>query len=312
MDKGIKLDQNEQRIFEAFSRIKVDITSLQGVNMNRRSVKKPLRLIITAASVMILIVVSGTAYASGGGLEMFLSRFNPDFGAFAIAPLEPAYAVDQGIRIEVVGAQQIGGVVLLYVSMQDISGDGRITSYHLPDFELIIDGQMRSGGRSKRLSFDKSTNTSYFEIMINGELGMTRADSLELVVSGIMDLEHSGQMQWLAHGHWQMMVNTSDIGIEPIVWTDIQAGDIYIEYMSLTPFGLQAAGGGWASDWPMLDAVQIEMSSRWRNVRPNGAGGGFSPDGEFEAFWNVASPIDLEAVEAVVFRGVRIPVDGRQ
>ena len=308
-----RLDRDEQRIFNAFSRIEVDVNSLAKVeqSMECKKIKRPMGFSMAAVVIAILIAVSGTAYATSGRLGDFLSRFNPNFGEFAIAPLEAAYTIDEGIRIEVVGAQQIGNVVLVYVSMQDISGENRLTRHHMPDMEIYVDGRMMSGGSTRRLSFDSSTNSSYFEMIIFGEAGMPRMYALELVANSILCLRHSGQLQRLTEGYWRVIASTSDMGIEPITWMSVWAGDIYIEYMSLTPFGLQLSGRGEVDPASVWHETEVELRNRRRNIRFTGGGGGFAPD-EFNAFWHVSSPIDLDAVEAVIFNGERILINPQQ
>ena len=307
MSSNTKLNKEEQQIHDAFSQIKVDVDSLERKleNMSHRNIRRPVRFSIVAAAILLFIAISGTVYATSGGLEQFLSRFNPNFGTFAIAPLEPAYAIDQDIRIEVVGAQQIGHVVLVYVSMQDMSGENRLTRHNRPDIEIYIHGHIMNGPSSTRsLNFDRSTNTAYFEMIIVGEVGMPRADTLELAANSILCTQHSGQMQRLAEGNWRMTVNTSDAGIEPIVWTDISAGDIHIEYMSLGPFGLQIVGSG---QFGWENSIELELYNRRRNIRFDGSGGWRSDEG-FGFFSFTNSPIDIDAVSALIIDGERVSI----
>ena len=48
--------------------------------------------------------------------------FDPVFGELASTMQSPAYADEQEIRVEVLGARYVGNVLLLYVSMRDLSG----------------------------------------------------------------------------------------------------------------------------------------------------------------------------------------------
>ena len=273
------------------------------------SMKKVFSLV---AAAVFLLATATTIFAATGGLETFLSRFNPNFGEFAIAPLEPAYAESQGIRIEAVGAQQIGHVVLVYMIMQDISGENRLTRYMSADLEIFIDGEFMNGpSRRRPLNFDRATNTRYFEMIMVGEVGMPKAENIELRVGRIICMEHSGPIRTVIEGDWSMIVNTSDLGIRPITWTDIPAGSFYYKYISLSPFGLQMVGShsydtSDLRNFPIFQ-VEIELENRRRNLRMVGGGGGFGAD-TFSNFQFADTPIDLDMVVAVIINGVRIPV----
>jgi len=276
----------------------------------RISMKK---IAVMAVAAALFLLTSSVIFATGGGLEHFLARFNTSFGEFAIAPIYPAYAESQGIRIEAVGAQQIGNVVLVYIAMQDITGENRLTRHMLPDLEIYVDGQIMNGPRtSRRLEFNNATNTSYFETQIVGEAGMPRADTIELITKSIMCTEHEGQIRTPFRGEWSMTVNTSDLGIQPIVWTNVSVGNIHIEYMSLSPLGVQITGyHTYGTDFPRgmnspFHDVRIELSNRLFNTRLPGGGGGIGQD-SFSIFKFSESPIDMDAVTAIIFNVERIP-----
>ena len=276
---------------------------------SRRKMSMRKVVAIIAAAVLVLATSTGI-FAASGGLEHFLARFNPNFGEFAIAPLYPAYAEDQGIRIEVVGAQHIGPVVLVYVTMQDISGENRLTRFMIPAIDIYVDGQIINGpSTSSPLNFDKSTNTVYFEMRILYETGMPRADALDLIINEIWCLEHGGRIQTPFIGEWQITVNTSDLDIQPITWTDVEAGNLKIEQISVSPFGVYVFGihtygtRPRGSD-PILSEVSIEFNNRWFNTRlANGGLVGY--DNRFSVFFFANTPIDIDAVSAVIVRGER-------
>ena len=250
-----------------------------------------------------------TIFAATEGLEAFLYRFNPNFGEFAIPPLEPAYAVSQGIRIEAVGAQQIGNVVLVYMTVQDISGENRLTRYMSADLEIFVDGEFINGPSTGRpLSFDSATNTRYFEIIMVGKAGMPKAENIELRVEQIICQEHPGPIRTVIEGDWSMIVNTSDLGFRPITWTNIPAGRFHYEYISLSPFGLQMVGSHSHDmrNFPFFE-VEIVLENRRRNLRLLGGGGGIGAD-TFSNFQFTDTPIDLDMVVAVIINGVRIQV----
>jgi len=309
------LDKGEQRIHDAFSRINVDTDKLKRRmdTMEQSKARGRIRLSVALAAALIVVMISATALAAGGGLEQFVSRFNPAFGDLAIPPVQLAYAEDQGIRIEVIGAQQIDNVVLAYVTMQDITGENRLSRYTWPDLEVTMEGEAISGPASyRRLHFDRANNTVYFEVIVVGNVGMPRADMLEIGARSISytgpGTAATGQIQTIAEGQWLAQVSTSDAGNRVLVWQDVPAGDFHIEHMSLSALGVQVMGnhawdislGGMAS-WP---EVEIEVENRRRNIRPSGSGGGIDVD-SFEAFFFVDTPLDVEAVTAVIVNGVR-------
>jgi len=267
------------------------------------------KLAVIAAAAVLLLATSTAIFAATGGLEQFLSRFNPNFGEFAIAPLQPAFAESEGIRIEAIGAQQIDHVVLVYVAMTDLSEENRLSRHMSPDLEIHIDGEAINGpSSSRRLDFDASTNTAYFEMRIVGDAGMPKADTIELIANRVQDFEHSGQIRTAVEGDWRMIVNSSNLGIKPIVWSDIPAGNLHIEHMSLSPFGVQINGSHSyeVNLFPVFD-VRIEFENRWLNTRLPGGGGGIGHN-HFSHFQFSDTPIDLEAVTAIIINGERIIV----
>ncbi|MCL2565209.1 MAG: hypothetical protein FWE24_05285 [Defluviitaleaceae bacterium] len=271
--------------------------------------KTSMRKLTIIAAAILLLVTSTAVFATTGGLEQFLARFNPNFGEFAIAPLYPAYAIDQGIRIEVVGAQQIDNVLLVYTIMQDVSGENRITRHMSPDFEFYVDGERMStgGGSGRPLHFDRTTNTSYTERILLGRDDMPKADTIELVINHINCFERSGPVHRAFEGEWVIEVNTSDLGIQPIVWIDVSVGNLYIEHMSLSPFGVQFLGThtyGDISSFPHI-TVEIEFENRRRNYRFSSQGMGIGYD-HFSLFSFADSPIDIDEVVAIIINGERI------
>jgi len=284
------------------------MNTMESPTKRRRPSMRKLAAMIAAA---VLILVTSTAiFATSGGLEQFLTRFNPNFGEFAIAPINPAYAIDQGIRIEVVGAQQIDNVLLLYTIMQDISGENRITRHMWPDIEFYVDGEIMStgGGSGSWGHFDRATNTRYSERLLLGRDDMPKADTIELVINHIICTEHSGPMIRAFEGEWIITVNASDLGIQPIVWTDVPIGNMYIEQMSLSPFGLQITGshsyGAWGFRSHLLD-ISVEFENRWLNTRFSGMSGGIG-ENDFTLFSFANAPIDIDKVSAIIINGERI------
>ena len=312
------LDREEQRIQSAFSEIKVDTERLERnlANMSRpKRIKRRLSLIVTA--VLIFVMVSVTAYASVGGLEGFIARFDPEFGAFALPPLEPAYTEYDGIRMEVVGARVFENTVLVYYTMEDVTGENRITRYMRPGFEVFSgEEQLSDGGMSgRRIHFDVDNNRGYFETSIRVRANAVWEDNntIGLRARYIKSFEHSGQLQSPFSGEWNIDIVIDDSEKDrTIIWTDIDMGDFYIEYMALGVMGLRVMGsheGQFFDDSSALSLISssIELDNRLFNQRFISSGAGIGPDC-FDIFFSPRSPIDMDAVIGVVFEGNHIPL----
>ncbi|MCL2216237.1 MAG: hypothetical protein FWB91_04360 [Defluviitaleaceae bacterium] len=157
----MKLDQSEQRISHAFSQITVDTTNLEaGVKNRLHSGPKSaprLRFKIAAALAALLVLAAGSVYAavSLGAFDRFIADHNPFF-AEILEPVE-IYATDQGIRVEVIGAGQFGNSAIVYLSVQDVSGQNRLTERTWMWLNMSM--SMNSSG----IYFNRETNTAYFE-----------------------------------------------------------------------------------------------------------------------------------------------------
>jgi len=312
-----KFDKEEQLIYDAFSSIDVDTNKLKKrINkMEQRKTRISTKFSVAVAAFLIFIALSATAYATTGGLDQFITRFNPAFGDLAIPLEEPSYAENEGIRMGIYGAQQFGNAVLVYLTMQDITGENRLSVHTTPDLEIYGDGQSLSNGAqsSQRLYFNQSTNTLYFEVRVIGDAGIPQLDTLEIVAVGIMcsdpARQRGGQIYTLAAGEWRMEVSTSDTDDQVMSWADIIIEGAHIDYMSLNPLGVQLNGN---HTWDISERrsvldVEIEVENRRRNIRLFG-GGGIGPDC-FDFFFHTESPIDIDTVTTVVVNGVRIAVE---
>ncbi|MFC4601063.1 hypothetical protein [Cohnella hongkongensis] len=197
-----KFDTDEQHIHEMLSKITVDSSKLADRVKSRlhedrggmpsRHRKRWTRSTIAAIAMSFVLVASATA-ASLGNLDWFIERFNPDFGKI----VEPVgvYSEDKGIRMEVIGAQKYENKAIIYLSLQDRTGQNRLTEQ--TDFRDGFHVKMRSqtkegakGGdevlsaslswKQKMLYFNKDTNTIYYEFNITADPDTPLADPLEL------------------------------------------------------------------------------------------------------------------------------------
>jgi len=267
-------DKTEQRIHDAFSQIDVDVETFKSkLDFSATAkTKKSIRIPTIAAAVLIFAIISACAYAAMVGLDFFRAEFNPPFIDFATAPLEPAYAEDQGIRMEIVGAERIGDIVLLYLTMQDVSGENRFSIdpwgfWPSPDLEIHMNSQeVSTGGNIPHgLYFNEDTQTIYYEMRLTVDFDMPITDTLEIVNTHIHIALRNGPAEYIV-GEWQMEVSIANVNHPTISWMDVQAGDIHIEHMILSPFGIHLSGThglvdwfdtlDWLEDWVDLDSFE--------------------------------------------------------
>ena len=128
----INFDKQEQRIHEAFSQISVNTEEFKGKMrvIQPTKIKHPIKFPKIAVATLILMVMSATAYAAMGGFDFIRSSFDSPFIDYAVEQLEPVYAEDQGIQLEVLAAEQIDDTILLYLTIQDVSGEHLFEPFH--------------------------------------------------------------------------------------------------------------------------------------------------------------------------------------
>ena len=176
-----KLDNEELEIHTALSQIRVDTKGLAlGVKQQLHQGRQPQKfrgkkMASIAAAILAVVVLSTTAFAlTMGGFDWFVERINPPF-ADIVEPIMQ-YTEDQGIRMTVLGAQNFDNTAIVYVAIQDISGENRLTA----DIALWSDittmrqteGTEDSEGPgfswgsmgNNLLYFDETSNTAYFEL----------------------------------------------------------------------------------------------------------------------------------------------------
>jgi hypothetical protein len=194
-------DKNEKTIHDAFSQITVDASKIEGKVKSRLHAETacaamPRRVLwkntAVAAIVLSAMLVVTVAAAALGGFDWFIQKFNPSFGE-VVEPVE-VYCEDQGIRMEVIGAQKYGNMAIVYMSLQDISGQNRLTeqtdfqdgfsvAMALPDKSKgQTDEEITSGFSWKQdlLFFDEESNTLYYEFNITADADSPLSDPLEL------------------------------------------------------------------------------------------------------------------------------------
>lgn len=197
-----KFDMDEQHIHEMFSKIKVDSSKLaeqvksrlheDSAGMPARHRNRWTRSTIAAIAMSFVLVASATA-ASLGNFDWFIERFNPDFGKI-VEPIG-VYSEDKGIRMEVIGAQKYENRAIIYLSLQDRTGQNRLTEQtdFIDGFNVKMHSQTKEGAKGgdevlsagmswkqKMLYFNKDSNTIYYEFNITADPDTPLADPLEL------------------------------------------------------------------------------------------------------------------------------------
>jgi len=161
------LDKDERRINHAFSQIRVDADALNrkvrdNMDKNRIVTHAPQKRIgfFVAATLILAIMLAGTAYAavSMGVFERFFSQHETPF-AEIVDPVEE-YVVEDGIRVTLIAAQKFDSQAIVYLSLQDESGQNRITT------DTTLSANWMEFGSLEMIYFNAATNTAYFEFAL--------------------------------------------------------------------------------------------------------------------------------------------------
>ena len=275
-----------------------------------RVLKKQTLAIIVA----VLVFISVGAYAMvREGLDFFRDELDASFIDLVTAPLEPVYVEDLGIRFEIVGVERISDVVLLYMTVQDLNGEGRVSGEIFPDIEIFANNQEVStgAGEYRPLYFDEDTNTVYFEIKVYVDLNIPIADTFEVAIRCLRGIPQDGNMPPCMLGNWKMEVTPTNTDHPALVLEgiDLPEQGVYIDHMVLVPFGVHVVGthsfrigNAWVSD--LIDVV-IEVNNEPIEMAGGGCGLGLD---DFDCFLMVDEPLDIEEVTAVIFNDYRIEV----
>lgn len=197
-----KFDMGEQNIYDMLSKITVDsskLTEQVKSRLHEESTYIPAKqhrrwawptVAVIVMSLMLVVSVTAAAIVN---FDWFIERFNPSFGKI-IEPVE-AHSEDKGIRMEVIGAQKYNNRAIIYLSLQDITGQNRLTEQtdFKDGFGVKVHSRTKEGARGedealvasmswkqKMLYFDKDTNTIYYEFNITADPDSPLADPLAL------------------------------------------------------------------------------------------------------------------------------------
>ena len=192
------LDNNEKIIHEALSQITVDTTNLKANikaarnNMHQPTTRKPnkQRNIIAASLLCFLLLGSTVAAAKLGTFGWLMETFSPRYRE-VVEPVE-AFSEDSDIRLEIIGAQKYENAAVVYLSIQDVSGQNRLTDK--TDFSdtlkvATVSAKASSSAEEnyssftvdkKLLFFDTEANKLYYELYITVDGGSLLADKLQI------------------------------------------------------------------------------------------------------------------------------------
>ncbi|MDT0150192.1 DUF4179 domain-containing protein [Priestia aryabhattai] len=126
----------------------------------RRTFKKA--IVFPAAAALFLIGSAGVGAATFPSFNHLLSLVSPDIALF-LQPIETT-SEDKGIKMKVVGAMNDDEMAVIYVTMQDLTGNRLDKTLDLYDYTLT-DGHMFN---SQIVNYDKDTNTATLRIQANG------------------------------------------------------------------------------------------------------------------------------------------------
>ncbi|MGG3123125.1 DUF4179 domain-containing protein [Priestia megaterium] len=126
----------------------------------RRTFKKA--IVFPAAAALFLIGSAGVGAATFPSFNHLLSLVSPDIALF-LQPIETT-SEDKGIKMKVAGAMNDDEMAVIYVTMQDLTGNRLDKTMDLYDYTLT-DGHMFN---SQIVNYDKDTNTATLRIQANG------------------------------------------------------------------------------------------------------------------------------------------------
>ena len=235
-----KFDNEEQNMYDMLSQITVNPSKLAEQVKSRlheegsRVATKHRRYwakSAVAAMIMSAMLVVTVAATVGGGFDWFIGRFNPSFGK-VVEPVE-VYSEDQGIRMEVIGAQKYDNKAIIYLSLQDVTGQNRLTeqTQFRDGFGVKMNLQAQKAAkkagedavgsfswRQNMLYFNEDTNTVYYEFNVTADSDTPLADPLQLGSSLIYFDERAYQDEPIS-------ISLAEIG--PAEITPIQENQIW-------------------------------------------------------------------------------------
>jgi hypothetical protein len=309
------MDKNEQIIREQFEAIPADTTGLAAATRARMAARAATnspaprkRLLPAFAAACAIVLLAGTVYATVemGVFDRFIASRQPGF-ADIVQPVL-VYAEDRGIRIEVIAAAQFGDDAVIYLSMTDTTGEGRITpaSNAWLSHEAMAAGDTGFEGfittQSRMLGFNAETNTRYREVI----LSRTNLEEIRLV----FDYVELSDGSYGIHGHWEISITIENDPADVYVWegeAPVIPGGMVIHSMIVSPLGVR-----WQGEYAGLlqyaaAPIFIAIEADGRVIPVTSASMGFTPEtGALQGFAHIEQPLQLHTVTAIHFNETRI------
>lgn len=209
------LDHEEQQIKDLLNSLSVDSEHFKE-KMKKRLADEPMQINAYryrrkrsfAALLALFLVLGSTAIAAKfGTFGWLMETFHPSYQAVT-EPVE-VFSEDNGIRLEIIGAQKYQNTAVVYLSISDTTGQKRLTekSDFSDTFQVAtVTGKEKSSQSESNLSsftlskkllfFDTESNTLYYEFYINADGDSPLADHLQIGAKIInFDYkEHSGEI----------------------------------------------------------------------------------------------------------------------
>ncbi|RRD94873.1 hypothetical protein EII17_06565 [Clostridiales bacterium COT073_COT-073] len=195
-------DKNEKIIQSALSQITVDSSQIKDNVKNQLKVNAlsdfsetspyySRKKIIAAALILFLILGSTVTAAKLGSFGWLMETINPRYRE-VVEPVE-AFSEDNDIRLEIIGAQKYENTAVVYLSLQDISGQKRLTEKSdfsdtlnvattFPKKTSSLKEEVSSSisvGK-KLLFFDAENNKLYYEFYISADGYSPLTDNLQI------------------------------------------------------------------------------------------------------------------------------------
>lgn len=159
-------------------RKKLDEKMPDNVKAESKRIRKPLRFIGLIAAVVAAIGVTAAAI-SLGGFDWLREKANPPFGDVVKAVEQSTES--QGIKVTAVAAQNYSDMAMLYVTLEDTEGLGRVTEDTQLSFASNSEVQSLS---SEMIYFDKDTGIAAYQIRL-GAPDTFDGKSLSMEMNGL-------------------------------------------------------------------------------------------------------------------------------
>ena len=220
-------DQEEKRIFDALDaldlelkapdlmlgiRKKLDKKMTDNVKSESKRIRKPLRFIGLIAAVVAVLGITAAAI-SLGGFDWLREKANPPFGD-VVKAIEQS-AKSQGIKVTAVAAQSYSDMAVLYVTLEDTEGLGRVAE----DTQLSFASNSKVQSISSvMIYFDKDAGIAAYQIRL-GAPDTFDGKSLSM------------QMDGLRYGETDLGEIRMDIDLDQAVSEGEHIGEPYADSM---------------------------------------------------------------------------------